>query len=214
MRHRRRRDGEIPFRVGSKFRRRIFRNDAAYGFPMKTDFEISSEIRRSEMTALKADDDRGGRIYARILYIISHSSINSVSFQPNCVKCGGPHHSSNCQKDTTDKPKCYLCKQQHTANYRGCNVYLRAKEALRNRNRQQTPLLSSATAFPSLPQRTTLPNPSHAPNWPNTTTAPQSTPEDADLHTWFMAILNKVNSVQSTIEKKTIILSELLKLHS
>ncbi|KAG8236092.1 hypothetical protein J437_LFUL016143 [Ladona fulva] len=52
---------------------------------------------------------------------------NYCNFNPNCVKCSGPHLTSECRKETTDKPQCYLCKEPHTANYRGCAVYLRAK---------------------------------------------------------------------------------------
>ncbi|KAG8232632.1 hypothetical protein J437_LFUL012479 [Ladona fulva] len=57
---------------------------------------------------------------------------NYCNFQPNCVKCGGPHLSRECKKIPTDPPNCYLCKEKHTANYKGCIMFLKVKEAIKN----------------------------------------------------------------------------------
>lgn len=40
-----------------------------------------------------------------------------------CVKCGGPHSSSVCTKQTDSPAKCALCGGTHPANYKGCDHY-------------------------------------------------------------------------------------------
>lgn len=51
--------------------------------------------------------------------------------EPACVKCAGPHITSECKMNKTDAPRCVNCKGNHPANYRGCEV---AKELQRLRN--------------------------------------------------------------------------------
>lgn len=46
---------------------------------------------------------------------------------PVCVKCGQEHDNRVCTKSPTDKPRCGLCNGEHTANYRGCPVYLKTQ---------------------------------------------------------------------------------------
>lgn len=49
---------------------------------------------------------------------------NYCTKDPVCVKCAGAHKTLNCQmipgKDTV---KCALCQGNHTANYKGCEIY-------------------------------------------------------------------------------------------
>lgn len=42
---------------------------------------------------------------------------------PKCVKCAGDHLTIDCKKPRDSPATCALCKQQHTANYRGCSAY-------------------------------------------------------------------------------------------
>jgi hypothetical protein len=42
---------------------------------------------------------------------------------PRCVKCAGPHLSSECTRPRDAVPTCALCSKPHTANYRGCDTY-------------------------------------------------------------------------------------------
>ncbi|KAG8239887.1 hypothetical protein J437_LFUL018736 [Ladona fulva] len=124
---------------------------------------------------------------------------NYCNFKANCVKCGGPHHTSDCKKEPTDQPQCYLCKEHHTANYRGCRVYLRAKEAIKNRNKPKTPNLTSNNHFPTLPtkpQQYNNPSPS---TWPTSAQPTTNSPadEEEDLQTWFFAILSRMVVVRS-----------------
>lgn len=41
----------------------------------------------------------------------------------DCVRCGGPHDSKNCQKTRDTPATCALCNGDHPANYKGCTVY-------------------------------------------------------------------------------------------
>lgn len=50
---------------------------------------------------------------------------------PRCVKCTGKHLTRNCTVDRSVPPTCVNCKEQHPANYRGCEV---AKELQKMRN--------------------------------------------------------------------------------
>jgi hypothetical protein len=40
-----------------------------------------------------------------------------------CVRCGGNHNSTQCQKPRSTPAKCALCKKDHPANYKGCQIY-------------------------------------------------------------------------------------------
>jgi len=51
-----------------------------------------------------------------------HFSIG-CNLRPRCVKCAGPHQSSDCKKDRGVTPTCVNCMGPHPANYRGCKVY-------------------------------------------------------------------------------------------
>ncbi|CAH0384756.1 unnamed protein product [Bemisia tabaci] len=42
---------------------------------------------------------------------------------PRCLKCAGPHDTSECTKSIEVPPTCALCGEHHTANWRGCKVY-------------------------------------------------------------------------------------------
>lgn len=50
---------------------------------------------------------------------------------PSCVKCAGDHTTESCTKNREDKPRCSLCRGEHTANYRGCPSYKRAIKVYR-----------------------------------------------------------------------------------
>lgn len=40
-----------------------------------------------------------------------------------CVKCAGPHKTTECTKSPNTPATCALCEGSHPANYRGCQVY-------------------------------------------------------------------------------------------
>lgn len=44
--------------------------------------------------------------------------------KPTCIKCAGEHTSALCSRKTrSNDVKCALCKGNHPANYKGCQVY-------------------------------------------------------------------------------------------
>ncbi len=54
-----------------------------------------------------------------------HTKVNCFE-KPLCVKCGGPHLTTDCDKGSSipkDQLCCALCSENHPANYRGCRVY-------------------------------------------------------------------------------------------
>lgn len=60
----------------------------------------------------------------------NHSK-NFCQLTAACVKCAGPHLTSECTKKTRDeKAKCVHCQGDHPANYKGCSIY---QELLRQR---------------------------------------------------------------------------------
>lgn len=66
---------------------------------------------------------------------------NFCQRNPRCVKCTGPHHTSECsRKNRDDTVKCVNCNENHPANYRGCIVHKQLQEKIhpkiRDRNLQ------------------------------------------------------------------------------
>ncbi|GIY03898.1 hypothetical protein CEXT_741611 [Caerostris extrusa] len=49
-----------------------------------------------------------------------HIDEEFCSRRPVCVKCAGPHKSSDCPKPPDTPATCALCKGNHTANFSGC----------------------------------------------------------------------------------------------
>jgi hypothetical protein len=53
-----------------------------------------------------------------------HGHSKSYFTRPyKCVKCGGTHMTTDCQKSKDTPAKYALCSGGHTANYKGCTVY-------------------------------------------------------------------------------------------
>ena len=49
---------------------------------------------------------------------------NFCNLNPVCVKCAGKHKTADCKKLSNDNStQCALCSGNHTANYKGCEVY-------------------------------------------------------------------------------------------
>ena len=57
-----------------------------------------------------------------------------------CVKCGGPHNSSDCVKQKDTPAKCALCGGNHPANYKGCEHY---HNIIKGNNPHRTPPVNS-----------------------------------------------------------------------
>jgi hypothetical protein len=49
--------------------------------------------------------------------------VSSMAITHKCVKCGGNHMTTDCQKSKETPAKCALCSGEHIANYKGCTVY-------------------------------------------------------------------------------------------
>lgn len=73
-----------------------------------------------------------------------------------CVKCGGAHNSTICKKPSSSPARCALCKGNHPANYKGCDVY-RHLQQIRGKpthqliqNRQPNININDTNHFPAL----------------------------------------------------------------
>jgi hypothetical protein len=60
---------------------------------------------------------------------------NFCKLEPRCVKCAGPHHYTNCPSRKVEIPLCVNCGKNHTANYKGCEYYLKLKSKFSNQQR-------------------------------------------------------------------------------
>ena len=53
---------------------------------------------------------------------------NFCNLNAVCVKCAGKHKTIDCPKNNNENsPKCALCSGNHTANYKGCEIYKNLK---------------------------------------------------------------------------------------
>lgn len=60
-------------------------------------------------------------------------SANCCHGLERCVKCAGPHLSSDCKKPRDTPAKCALCEGEHTASYKGCPARPQPNRSNRNR---------------------------------------------------------------------------------
>jgi len=92
-----------------------------------------------------------------------HGSSN-CSHPPRCVKCANHHSAKECPKTKEQHPKCCNCGGSHTANYRGCPVYVAAAK-------KPSPTLEPKKPAPVAPLPTT-----NYTKTPPTTTKPITPP--------------------------------------
>lgn len=80
----------------------------------------------------------------------------------NCVKCGENHPTAQCQKNKDEAPKCVNCGKAHTANYKGCEIYMNIKNKMSNKvSRFREARLPKVQQVPNLiiPQNSTANEP-------------------------------------------------------
>ena len=105
-----------------------------------------------------------------------HTAAN-CRLPPNCVKCAGKHHTSDCKKDIQTAPKCVNCDGQHTANFNQCPVLLKYLNRRKNSGKPPTgvainsvttsqPINSKNLIPPKHPSRGLLPS-AYIPSYAN-----------------------------------------------
>lgn len=62
------------------------------------------------------------------------------AYPPRCVRCGEHHPSTSCVKTRDTPATCALCKGDHPANYKGCQIYKQIQQLQSSSNRQGTNL--------------------------------------------------------------------------
>lgn len=87
-----------------------------------------------------------------------HGSSN-CGFSPRCVKCAGPHKTSDCTKTRDQDPTCVNCGETHTANYRKCPYFLHNQSIATKKPADETAKPApSQQAFPPLTKTTSAPS--------------------------------------------------------
>ena len=81
---------------------------------------------------------------------------NFCNLNPVCVKCAGKHKTVDCSKKNDENtPKCALCAGNHTANYKGCEIYktLKIQRFPKVQRKQQSainPNIENSTKIPTI----------------------------------------------------------------
>ena len=145
--------------------------------------------------------------------------------QANCVKCGQPHATSDCEKLQTESPVCVNCGGPHPANFTGCPIYVNILEARTRKVKPQTPRTpGSVSGPPRIPPpgkpRTELPKTrtwaqiaAQNASLPNETSIPelirsfQTIWSSINLQTLGMALRTLAIRIQETQDPMTQILS-------
>lgn len=143
-----------------------------------------------------------------------------------CVKCGGAHSTTTCEKPRDAPARCALCGGSHPANYKGCSVYQDLQRArnvsFRGRSnktyQQQTP--PNISEFPPLKNRTnhvnnqTLTLPQNAVNYSQITSGrinnPPPNEQQRDINEMLSNFLGEFKTMFSQlISQNSIILNML-----
>lgn len=78
---------------------------------------------------------------------------NYCKQSPRCVYCSGAHSTAECQNKNVENavPQCVNCKQNHTANYKGCKYYVDLKKKRFPDNRRlPAPNITHSTPTPPM----------------------------------------------------------------
>lgn len=103
------------------------RGDLSYSYLISTSKETNigdiKKIQSIDHLRVKWEIYRKKKTYAMChrCQRFGHGSTN-CNLQPRCVKCAGPHFTSNCQVKKTEETKaqCCNCNGEHPANYSKC----------------------------------------------------------------------------------------------
>jgi hypothetical protein len=86
---------------------------------------------------VKIEDPRKSKGIVQCQRCLQYGHSKNNCMRPyQCVKCAGPHKSSDCKKDRATPATCGLCSCDHPANYKGCQIY---KDLLARRNKNSSP---------------------------------------------------------------------------
>lgn len=82
---------------------------------------------------IKVEDPRKSNVIVQCKRCQKYGHTKNYCMRPyKCVKCAGPHNTTDCTQDKNTPAMCALCGGRHPANYKGCQVY----RELQNRKKQ------------------------------------------------------------------------------
>lgn len=115
-----------------------------------------------------------------------------------CVICAGSHKTSLCphDKNETNVKKCSNCGENHTANYRGCSIYIELRKRLIPKQRAEQRFLKKESKFEAKPE-------SYVPSFvqPGQTYANVATPLDKKKDDIPASVEQMIYSLNSTMLK-------------
>lgn len=118
------------------------------------------ELKALLHTAIRVEEPRKKRLIVQCTRCQQYGHTRSYcNHQIRCVKCGGQHEPTACNKKPEDQPRCANCCKNHPANYRGCEVHKQLQQ-LRRTSPNYAGGRSSETLKPSLSR----PSPRFSPN--------------------------------------------------
>jgi len=123
-----------------------------------------------------------------------------------CVACGDFHPTKDCPKDRNDPSakKCSNCEGNHTANYRGCPVFIAKKRSLHTplRPRTQSTEFAPQQTQPNFPSAPQFPTESYANilkgNTQNTET--QNGPQSLNLEYLIKILIQNMVTMQNLMQ--------------
>lgn len=131
---------------------------------------------------------------------------SSCKRDPRCVKCAGPHLTSQCNKKFEEKPTCALCGGDHTANWSGCE---KRPEVTLKSNNPNTQHNTIQTTRPKLYESRTIVGKSYASLFSKSTTndneTPSFTPNSSNVVSEAKDIISQLQSLISWIKESNLI---------
>lgn len=112
-------------------------------------------------TSVKIEDPKRQTTIAQCKRCQQYGHTKNYCMRPyRCVKCAEGHSTSDCPKKDRNTPaKCALCLGEHTANYKGCTVFLEIQKRKFGSNKRppstQNKEFKEQGEWPKLPTKST-----------------------------------------------------------
>lgn len=93
-----------------------------------------------------------------------HAASSCLARNPSCLKCAQAHETRNCTKSPDVPAVCANCRQDHPANYNGCEAYIKYKDSRERASNQMRERRHPNPGPPQQPPRRYIPAPPPAIN--------------------------------------------------
>lgn len=132
-------------------------------------------------TVIRVEEPRKKRLIVQCTRCQQYGHTRSYcNHQIRCVRCGGKHEPTACNKKPEDQPRCANCCKNHPANYRGCEVHKQLQQIRRNSPTYASGR-SNETPKPSLSRPSPKFSPNEFPVLPGSTKVTQNSSEEQQI---------------------------------